>query len=99
MAAKAKPAPPLDYPKSFEEMLAVSQSVNLSLLRAIPDALWPAPPPTGKGRSIAQLFAHIHNVRLLWLVAQKRENLPYLKMANDRGIGTMFWENLRVREV
>ena len=76
MAAKAKPAPPLDYPKSFEEMLAVSQSVNLSLLRAIPDALWPAPPPTGKGRSIAQLFAHIHNVRLLWLVAQKRENLP-----------------------
>ncbi len=32
------------------------------------------------------------------LIGQKRENLPYLKMANDRGIGTMFWENLRVKD-
>ncbi len=33
------------------------------------------------------------------LIGQKRENLPYLKMAHDRGIGTMNWESLRVREV
>ena len=33
------------------------------------------------------------------LIGQHRDNLPYLKMANDRGIGTMFWENLRVKEV
>ncbi len=33
------------------------------------------------------------------LIGQHRDNLPYLKMGNDRGIGTMYWENLRVKEV
>ena len=33
------------------------------------------------------------------LIGQKRENVPYLKMGHERGLGTMFWENLRVREV
>jgi uncharacterized protein (DUF362 family) len=33
------------------------------------------------------------------LIGQKRENVAYLKMGHERGIGTMFWENLRVKEV
>lgn len=33
------------------------------------------------------------------LIGQHRDNLPYLKMGHDRGLGTMHWENLRVREV
>jgi len=33
------------------------------------------------------------------LIGQKRENIPYLKMGHERGLGTMFWENLRVKEV
>lgn len=33
------------------------------------------------------------------LIGQHRDNLNYLKMANARGIGTMYWENLRVKEV
>lgn len=33
------------------------------------------------------------------LIGQSRENLPYLKMAHERGIGTMNWETLRVKEV
>ena len=33
------------------------------------------------------------------LIGQKRENLGYLKMAEERGIGTMFYENLRVKEL
>jgi uncharacterized protein (DUF362 family) len=33
------------------------------------------------------------------LIGQKRENVPYLKMGHERGLGTMFWENLRVKEV
>jgi uncharacterized damage-inducible protein DinB len=68
-----KTAPVFDCRQSFEEMLAVSQNINLSLLQAIADEAWNAKPPGGKGRGIAPLFAHIHNVRLMWLVAQKRE--------------------------
>jgi uncharacterized protein (DUF362 family) len=33
------------------------------------------------------------------LIGQHRDNLPYLKMGHERGLGTMFWENLRVKEV
>ncbi len=33
------------------------------------------------------------------LIGQKRENIPYLKMGQERGLGTMQWETLRVREV
>jgi uncharacterized protein (DUF362 family) len=33
------------------------------------------------------------------LIGQHRDNMPYLKMGHDRGIGTMYWENLRVKEV
>ena len=33
------------------------------------------------------------------LIGQKRENLGYLAMAEQRGIGTMFFEKLRVQEV
>ena len=71
-----KNVPVLDARASFEEMLAVSESINQGLLLAIDDSAWLSPPPHGKGRTIAHLFAHIHNVRLMWLVAQKRAQVP-----------------------
>jgi uncharacterized protein (DUF362 family) len=33
------------------------------------------------------------------LIGQHRDHVPYLKMGHDRGIGTMYWENLRWKEV
>lgn len=33
------------------------------------------------------------------LIGQKRENLTYLKLAEERGIGTMFYEKLRTKEI
>lgn len=33
------------------------------------------------------------------LIGQHRDNLPYVKMGHERGLGTMYWENLRVKEV
>jgi uncharacterized protein (DUF362 family) len=33
------------------------------------------------------------------LLGNRPDHLPYLKMGHERGIGTMHWENLRVREV
>jgi uncharacterized protein (DUF362 family) len=33
------------------------------------------------------------------LIGQHRDNLPYLEMAHKRGIGTMYWENLRMKEI
>jgi uncharacterized protein (DUF362 family) len=33
------------------------------------------------------------------LIGQHRDNVPYLKMGHERGLGTMYWENLRLKEV
>jgi uncharacterized protein (DUF362 family) len=33
------------------------------------------------------------------LIGQHRDNLPYLKMGHERGIGNMYWENLKAKEI
>jgi uncharacterized protein (DUF362 family) len=33
------------------------------------------------------------------LIGQHRDNLSYLAMAHERGIGTMYWESLRAKEI
>ncbi len=51
--------------------------INAYLLENVPEAAWRATPPGGKGRSVAAIFAHIHNVRLMWLKAiDKNAPLP-----------------------
>ena len=42
--------------------------INLFMLEAIDPAAFAQPAPK-KGRSFAQILAHIHNVRLMWLQA------------------------------
>lgn len=84
MSPKMKDVPPLDYPASLDEMLAVSQGINSSLLQSIADSVWDTSPPAGKGRTIAQLFAHIHNVRLMWLVAQKKDGALPAKLGSEK---------------
>jgi uncharacterized damage-inducible protein DinB len=46
---------------------AANNRINEYLIRAVPDAAWRATPPGVKGRTIAAMAAHIHNVRVMWL--------------------------------
>ncbi len=56
----------------------IHDRINRYLLEAVPDdALGSAVGP--KHRTIAQLFAHMHNVRLLWLKAAAPEFMEGLK--------------------
>jgi len=51
--------------------------INHFLIRAVPADAWNAKAPGGKGRDIASIAAHMHNVRLMWLKsAAKAESLP-----------------------
>jgi len=43
--------------------------INQYLLENLPAEAWRAEPPEGKGRSIAAIVAHMHNVRVMWLKA------------------------------
>ena len=45
--------------------------INHYLLENMPAAAWRAEPPNGKGRDVASIVAHMHNVRVMWLKAVK----------------------------
>jgi uncharacterized damage-inducible protein DinB len=75
--APATKAPPLDFKKSLLETYAINEKANQLLLNNISEAAWRADSPAGKGRSIAEVAAHIHHVRLMWLgAADKNAKVP-----------------------
>ena len=50
--------------------------INQYLIENLPPEAWRAEPPDGKGRTIAAIVAHIHNVRVMWLKAAKADKIP-----------------------
>jgi uncharacterized damage-inducible protein DinB len=69
--------PALDFKKSLLESFGVNEKANQLLLSNISDAAWQADSPTSKGRCIADIAAHIHHVRLMWLsAADKTAKVP-----------------------
>jgi uncharacterized damage-inducible protein DinB len=50
--------------------------INHYLIDNLPPAAWKAKPADGKGRTIAAIVAHMHNVRVMWLKATKAEEIP-----------------------
>ena len=49
------------------ETWAIHNRIMHYMLAAIPDRALTGKPASGKGRSVGELFAHVHNVRLMWL--------------------------------
>jgi len=58
---------PFDPIESMLVSHATNNRINTFLIQNIPDKAWREKPPGGKGRDIASMVAHIHNVRLMWL--------------------------------
>jgi uncharacterized damage-inducible protein DinB len=50
--------------------------INQYLIDALEPPVWKAKPADGKGRTIAAIVAHMHNVRVMWLKAIKAEEVP-----------------------
>jgi uncharacterized damage-inducible protein DinB len=60
--------------------------VNQYLIDHLTDEAWTAKPSGGKGRTIAAIFAHMHNVRLMWVkAAGKGIDLPDSAEKTDFG--------------
>lgn len=64
-----KQAAPFDVADALLAAYAVNQRINEYMIRNLPAASWRSAPPGGKGRQIAAIVAHMHNVRLMWLKA------------------------------
>jgi len=71
-AAKYSSQLPLALLNAFN----TNNRINQYLIDNLPSAAWKAKPPDGKGRTIAAMFAHMHNVRVMWLKAMKAEEIP-----------------------
>lgn len=68
------------------ETWAIHNRINLYFLDALPDEALEAALP--KSRTVYALFAHMHNVRLLWLKAASPELLEGLAKLETKPPGT-----------
>jgi uncharacterized damage-inducible protein DinB len=62
---------------SLLETYAINDAMNQLVLAELDSRAWRAKPPgeKGGGRTIAAIFAHLHNCRLVWL----KNSAPHLK--------------------
>ena len=63
-------------PDAVVNAFNINDRINRYLIENLPAEAWTAKPPDGKGRTIAAIVAHMHNVRLMWLKAAKTEEVP-----------------------
>jgi uncharacterized damage-inducible protein DinB len=55
----------------------INDRINQYLIQNLPPEAWRAEPPNGKGRDVAAIVAHMHNVRVMWLkAAAKGSSIP-----------------------
>ena len=65
-----------DFRQALLETYAVNDRMNQLVLEHLDPRAWRAKPPAGKGRTIAAIFAHVHNIRRKWL----RLSAPHLRV-------------------
>jgi uncharacterized damage-inducible protein DinB len=76
MPSRTKTAPP-EISSVLLETYAINDAMNQLLLARLDPLAWRAQLPSTKrgGRTIAAIFAHLHNCRLVWL----KNSAPHLK--------------------
>ena len=64
-------------PQALLTSFDTNDRINRYLIENLPAEAWRAEPPGGKGRNIAAIVAHLHNVRVMWLkAAVKGSRIP-----------------------
>jgi uncharacterized damage-inducible protein DinB len=67
---------PSQIPLALLNAFNTNNRINQYLIDNLPPAAWKTKAPDGKGRTIAAMVAHMHNVRVMWLKAAKAEEIP-----------------------
>jgi uncharacterized damage-inducible protein DinB len=67
---------PFNFPQQAIQAYALNDRMNQLLLEHLDSRAWRARSPGHKGRTIAAIFAHVHNIRCKWL----RLSAPHLKL-------------------
>jgi uncharacterized damage-inducible protein DinB len=74
----SKPAPAdFSLPQALLTSFETNDRINQYMIENLPSEAWRAEPPAGKGRTVAAIVAHLHNVRVMWLkAAAKGSKIP-----------------------
>lgn len=64
-----KQTTPFEFVDAMLAALGTNNRINEYLIRGLAPEAWRMAPPTGKGRTIALIVAHMHSVRGMWLKA------------------------------
>lgn len=64
---KGRGKQPVDLGEALVHAFETSERIHQYLLEHLDPEIWSLEAPVGKGRVIRGVFAHIHNVRCLWL--------------------------------
>lgn len=57
----------MDSVEQLVETWRIHDRINRYMLAAVPGGALSVKPAHGKGRTVGEMFAHMHNVRLMWL--------------------------------
>ena|SRR5215469_13276945 len=68
--------PAADFRQGLLETYAVNDRINQLILEHLDSRAWRAKPPGRNARTIAAIFAHVHNIRRKWL----RLSAPHFKL-------------------
>jgi uncharacterized damage-inducible protein DinB len=63
-------------PAALLNAFDTNNRINAYLIENLPASVWNAKPADGKGRTVAAIVAHMHNVRVMWLKAAKHGEIP-----------------------
>jgi len=63
-------------PAALLNAFDINNRINQYMIENLPAEAWTAKPPDGKGRTVAAIVAHMHNVRVMWLKAAKAATIP-----------------------
>ena len=74
--ARAAASPSPDFRQALLEAYAVNDRMNQLILEHLNPRAWRVKPPGRNTRTIAAIFAHVHNIRRKWL----RLSAPHLKL-------------------
>lgn len=58
-----------DAADALVDAFFANSAITRFLIESVADGAWRAEPPNGKGRNVAAIAAHMHNVRRMWLKA------------------------------
>jgi uncharacterized damage-inducible protein DinB len=68
---------PFSLTQALLQAYEINDRINQYLIDSLPEAVWRAETLDGKGRTIAAIVAHMHNVRVMWLkAAAKGSKIP-----------------------